>query len=109
MTEPIDEYCVQQLKEYEGKNLVSVTKEGVELPEDEDAKKKFEEDKASLEGNLKLIFLPDSNSAELKPRINRLHYISTPCIPCMPSTLHFNTPLTSRTLQGHEGHPRRQG
>ena len=33
-----------------GKNLVSVTKEGVELPEDEDAKKKFEEDKATYEG-----------------------------------------------------------
>ena len=51
MTEPIDEYCVQQLKEYDGKNLVSVTKEGVELPEDEDAKKKLEEDKANLEGS----------------------------------------------------------
>ena len=35
---------------YSGKNLVSVTKEGVELPEDEDAKKKFEEDKAQYEG-----------------------------------------------------------
>ena len=33
MTEPIDEYCVQQLKEYDGKTLMSVTKEGLELPE----------------------------------------------------------------------------
>lgn len=49
MVEPIDEYCVQQLKEYEGKTLVSVTKEGLELPEDEDEKKKFEELKSKFE------------------------------------------------------------
>merc|ERR1712137_689456 len=49
MTEPIDEYCVQQLKEYDGKKLVSVTKEGLELPEDEAEKAAFEEDKAKFE------------------------------------------------------------
>merc|ERR1711992_341700 len=42
MTEPIDEYVVQQLKEFDGKNLVSVTKEGLELPVDEDEKEKME-------------------------------------------------------------------
>merc|ERR1712048_577750 len=42
MTEPIDEYVVQQLKEFDGKNLVSVTKEGLELPQDEADKAKFE-------------------------------------------------------------------
>merc|ERR1712038_737550 len=30
MTEPIDEYVVQQMKEFDGKDLVSVTKEGLE-------------------------------------------------------------------------------
>ncbi|MCQ8115720.1 hypothetical protein, partial [Vibrio parahaemolyticus] len=45
MTEPIDEFCVQQLKEFDVNSLVSVTKEGLELPEDEDEKKKMEESK----------------------------------------------------------------
>jgi len=50
LVDPIDEYATQQLKEYEGKNLVCVTKEGLELPEDEDEKKKHEEAKAKYEG-----------------------------------------------------------
>merc|ERR1711875_15116 len=49
MTEPIDEYVVQQLKEFDGKNLVSVTKEGLELPEDEEEKKKKDADKEKFE------------------------------------------------------------
>merc|ERR1712076_57747 len=49
MCEPIDEYCVQQLREFDGKTLVSVTKEGLELPEDEEEKKKFEETKAKFQ------------------------------------------------------------
>jgi len=49
MCEPIDEYCVQQLREYDGKNLVSITKEGLELPEDEEEKKKFEETKTKFQ------------------------------------------------------------
>jgi molecular chaperone HtpG len=49
MVDPIDEYCVQQLKEYDGKKLKSVTKEGLDL-EGEDEKKELEETKAAYEG-----------------------------------------------------------
>ena len=55
MIEPIDEYCVQQLKEYDGKNLVSVTKEGLELPEDDDEKKKLDELKNKFENLCKIM------------------------------------------------------
>jgi molecular chaperone HtpG len=54
MCDPIDEYCVQQLKEYDGKKLKSVTKEGLDL-EDEDEKKTLEEQKAEFESLCKLI------------------------------------------------------
>jgi len=54
MVDPIDEYCVQQLKEFEGKKLKSVTKEGLDL-EDEEEKKTLEEQKAEFEALCKLI------------------------------------------------------
>jgi molecular chaperone HtpG len=50
MTDPIDEYAVQQLKEYDGKKLVCCTKEGLQLEETEDEKKEKEEVKAQFEG-----------------------------------------------------------
>merc|ERR1711988_539993 len=55
MVDPIDEYAVQQLKEFEGKKLVCATKEGLKLNESEEEKKTFEELKASTEGLCKLI------------------------------------------------------
>jgi len=55
MVDPIDEYAVQQLKEYDGKKLLSATKEGLALDEDEDEKKAFEEAKAKTESLCKLM------------------------------------------------------
>lgn len=49
MIEPIDEYCVQQLKEFDGKKLVCASKEGMELEESDDEKKKHEDEKKACE------------------------------------------------------------
>ncbi|RWS23336.1 heat shock protein 83-like protein [Leptotrombidium deliense] len=77
MTEPIDEYCVQQLKEYDGKQLVSVTKEGLELPEDEEEKKKREEDKKKFETLCKVIKDILDKRVEKVVVSNRL--VTSPC------------------------------
>merc|ERR1711881_649003 len=52
MTDPIDEYAVQQLKEFDGKKLKSITKEGLDI---EDEKKKVEKLKAEFEPLTKLM------------------------------------------------------
>jgi len=49
MIDPIDEYSIQQMKDYEGKNMVCVTKEGLDLCHTEEEKKKMEEEKAAFE------------------------------------------------------------
>merc|ERR1711967_129410 len=54
MVDPIDEYCVQQLKEYDSKKLKSVTKEGLDL-DTEDERKKTEELKADFEPPCNLV------------------------------------------------------
>uniref|UniRef100_A0A8B9NFK7 Heat shock protein 90 alpha family class B member 1 n=1 Tax=Accipiter nisus TaxID=211598 RepID=A0A8B9NFK7_9AVES len=77
MTEPIDEYCVQQLKEFDGKTLVSVTKEGLELPEDEEENKKMEESKAQFETLCKLMKEILDKKVEKVMISNRL--VSSPC------------------------------
>ncbi|XP_068110813.1 heat shock protein HSP 90-alpha isoform X2 [Hyperolius riggenbachi] len=77
MTEPIDEYCVQQLKEFEGKTLVSVTKEGLELPEDEEEKKRQEEKKSKFENLCKIMKDILEKKVEKVVVSNRL--VTSPC------------------------------
>jgi len=55
LVDPIDEYAVQQLKEYEGKKLISATKEGLQIAESEEEKKDYERAKAETEDLCKLI------------------------------------------------------
>uniref|UniRef100_A0A8I6GLF3 Heat shock protein 90 alpha family class B member 1, pseudogene 13 n=1 Tax=Rattus norvegicus TaxID=10116 RepID=A0A8I6GLF3_RAT len=77
MTEPIDDYCVQQLKEFNGKSLVSVTKEGLELPEDEEEKKKMEESQTKFENLCKLMKEILDKKVEKVTIPSRL--VSSPC------------------------------
>ncbi|XP_078674116.1 heat shock protein HSP 90-alpha-like [Branchiostoma floridae x Branchiostoma belcheri] len=77
MVEPIDEYAVQQLKEYDGKKLISVTKEGLELPEDEEEKKRREELKAKFEPLCKIMKDILDKKVEKVVVSNRL--VSSPC------------------------------
>lgn len=77
MVDPIDEYAIPQLKEYDGKTLVSVTKEGLELPEDEEEKKRLEEDKAKYEGLCKVMKEILDKKVEKVTVSNRL--VESPC------------------------------
>merc|ERR1719373_895872 len=77
MVDPIDEYCVQQLKEYDGKKLQSVTKEGLDL-EDEDEKKTLEEQKAEFESLCKLIKEVLADKIEKVVVSNRIN--ESPCV-----------------------------
>merc|ERR1711939_654005 len=52
MVDPVDEYAVQQLKEFDGKKLKSTTKEGLDIADEE---KKMEELKAEFEPLTKLM------------------------------------------------------
>lgn len=54
MVDPIDEYVLQQLKDFDGHKIRNTSKEGLELNQTEEEKKKLEEQKASFEGLCKL-------------------------------------------------------
>ncbi|KAJ3318351.1 hypothetical protein HDV06_000531, partial [Boothiomyces sp. JEL0866] len=78
LVDPIDEYSIQQLKEFDGKKLVSVTKEGLELEEDEEEKKKFEELKTQYEplcAQIKEILGDKVEKVVLSNRI-----VNSPCV-----------------------------
>ncbi|KAL6621853.1 heat shock protein HSP82 [Neocallimastix californiae] len=78
LVDPIDEYMVQQLKEYDGHTLQSVTKEGLELEEDEEEKKKREEEKAQFEELCKTIKEILGDKVEKVVLSNRI--VNSPCV-----------------------------
>jgi len=78
LIDPIDEYAVQQLKEYEDKKLVCATKEGLDIEQTEDEKKAAEEQKAAYESLCKKVkeILGDKvEKVQLGERI-----VDSPCV-----------------------------
>ena len=53
LIEPIDEYCIQSLPDFEGKKFQNVAKEGVKLDESEAAKERKEKLETEYEDLLK--------------------------------------------------------
>jgi len=77
MTDPIDEFCVQQLRDFDDKKLVCVTKEGLDLPESEEEKRKLEEAKAKYEKLCKVMKDVLGDKVQKVSVSHRL--VSTPC------------------------------
>ena len=78
MVDPIDEYAVQQLKEYDGKKLVSVTKEGLTLEDSEDDKKAFEEKKTQFEPLTQL--MKDILGDKIEKAVVSDRIVDSPCV-----------------------------
>ncbi|WFD22437.1 Hsp90 chaperone hsp82 [Malassezia equina] len=78
MVDPIDEYAVTQLKEFEGKKLVSVSKEGLELEETDEEKKEREEEAKKFEDLTKSIKDILGDKVEKVTVSNRI--VGSPCV-----------------------------
>merc|ERR1712137_1032808 len=77
MVDPIDEYATQQLKEYDGKKLVSLTKEGVDFDETEEEKQAWEEKVKAFEPLTKKI--KDTLGDSVEKVILSKRVVDSPC------------------------------
>ena len=94
----VDEYAVGQLKEYDGKKLVSATKEGLKLEETEteEEKKKREEKKTSFESLCKV--MKDILGDKVEKVVVSDRIVDSPC--CLGS--HSGLHLLSSYMSSHK-------
>jgi len=78
MSDPMDEYAMQQLKEYEGKKFKNVTKEGLDLATDEEEKKKAEEQKKATEQLCTII--KETLGEKVEKVVTSQRLSSSPCV-----------------------------
>jgi len=78
MSDPMDEYAMQQLKEFEGKKFKNIAKEGLELAKDEEEKKKIEEHKKATEELCKVV--KDTLGEKVEKVIPGERLASSPCV-----------------------------
>jgi len=78
LVDPIDEYAITQLKEFEGKKLVCVSKEGLELEETEEEKKEHEQETAEFSDLCTVVKDALGDKVEKVVISNRI--VDSPCV-----------------------------
>jgi molecular chaperone HtpG len=78
LVDPIDEYAVSQLKEFEGKKLVSVSKEGLELEETEEEKTAREQEAKDFEELCKTV--KDALGEKVEKVVISNRITDSPCV-----------------------------
>ena len=78
LIDPIDEYAIGQLKEFDGKKLVSVSKESLELEETEEEKKAREKEAAQFDDLCKVVKDALGDTVEKVVISNRIN--DSPCV-----------------------------
>jgi len=77
MTDPMDEYAMQQLKEFEGKKFRNITKEGLQTATTEEEKKKAEELRAATEKLCKTV--KDILGDSVEKVVTSQRIVDSPC------------------------------
>jgi len=78
MTDPMDEYAMQQLRDYEDKKFVCLSKEGFKLEETDDEKKKREEERAQFADVCK--FFKSTLGDKVEKVILSTRLTTSPCV-----------------------------